>query len=248
MQPVEQQRQPAGRGLGGVPGGARDDQHRRRREQRAARRDQLGHRPSRAVGAVEPQRDAAPRRRTARSTAPDRPSPARTRSPGTAARARPRRIPSAASRSRSRRRGTPGSRSGRAPTRPRTRPTALAASLPRTARTTGRATSNRSTNRPIAAITNRNIAHRVISSCGVVAVAGDVRDPELGRRPRVGSDRVGEEPVDRVTVDRDRPPVDRGTTPRADSAAAARRACPGPTAIGARAPSSPGARRRWSPR
>ncbi len=57
VEPVEQQRQPARRGLGRVTGGAGNDQHRGRREHRAKRRDQLGDGSPLAVGPVQPECD-----------------------------------------------------------------------------------------------------------------------------------------------------------------------------------------------
>ncbi len=66
----------------------------------------------------------------------------------------------------------------------------------------------RSTKSPIAIITVTNISQRVISSCGVVAVAEMLGTLELGRRPGVRSHRVRERPLHRVAVDRDRSPVD----------------------------------------
>ena len=61
-----------------------------------------------------------------------------------------------------------------------------AGSPPRRVVTAGRAISSRSTNRPIAAITDTNIAQRVISSCGVVAVAEMFGTRNCGAGPGFG--------------------------------------------------------------
>ena len=126
----------------------------------------------------------------------------------TAARARRGRTPSAASRWRSRSRGTRGSRSARAPTRPRTRPTRRAGSTPSTRLISGRAISIRSTNSPIATITDRNISPARDQQLRRGRGRRDVRHLELRRRPRVRADGVGERALHRVAVDRDRAPVD----------------------------------------
>ena len=153
-----------------MPGRARDDQHRRRRQQCPARRDQFRDRTARPVRTVEPQRHTRrdAEQRKAQLEIDHRPPNAVTRYSGTSA------VISKTERSESF--AVEASRYTGIAIRPSTADTPNATDTalsltPSTVRITARATSNRITNRPIAAITNTNIAQRVISNCGVVAVA-----------------------------------------------------------------------------
>ncbi len=120
------------------------------------------------------------------------------------------------------------------------------ARTPGTARPAGRAISSRRASRPIGAITDDEHQPARDQQLGRDRGRRDARDLELGRRARVGPDRVGEGPLDRVAVDRDRAPVDQVPALEQPGPQRARRSVSG---FDRRALRRPGgllrARRRW---
>ena len=226
MQPVERQRQPAGRGLGGVPGEPGDHQHRRRGEQRAGDRDQA-RRPSaasRSGRSTHSAIQAATQNSAKHSSRVDDRAAERGHPEQRHQRAdvehRAQRVVGGGEVQVHGDRDQPDDRGDHQRHRDRSQ-----ARVSGTRRASGRAISSRNTNSPIALITDRNIIHRVISSCGVAAVADDARDRELRRRAGVRADRVGEGSLDGMAVDRDRPPVDQVPALGQVAGAAARPAC-----------------------
>ena len=190
-----------------MPGRARDDQHRRRREECAAGCDQLGDRPARSLRSVDPQRDRRrhAEEREAQLEIDHRPAerchPEQRHQRGHVERRAQRVVGGRdievhGDRDQAERRRDPHS------DRQRSQAHAFDASNHRPG--------DQQPHDEQADRRHHEHEHRPARDQQLRGGGGrrDVRDPELGRRSRIRSDRVGEEPIDRVTVDRDRAPVD----------------------------------------